>query len=217
VSRGGRRCPKAVHRKAIVTIDPRPRNTSRQACRGRKSNSGVTQRPEKRTTLDGLLALLGPRQTEAAPPTATTSTSPYRKDTLVTAPEYQRALPLTPVSNATDSNIDVVDRGFLTIEQCNVLLEKFRDAKTPQFPFVVISPNTDAATLRRRSPFIFLAIITASLDLRLDNPPLSYSRRMGYDVDKNQISVVGLPDENKHGRTAAELRAFLGCYYLCLG
>jgi hypothetical protein len=66
--------------------------------------------------------------------------------------------------------------------------------------------------------YMFLQMcVSLVTDLSLDKHPKSYSQRVGFDVSKIQIRVAGLPDEGENSRTAAERRAFLGCYYLCLG
>jgi hypothetical protein len=211
------------------------------------------------------------------------STIPHRTGGRFDTAERSRALPVTPISNDDIAQLDVIDQGLLSIAEADVLLEKFKNVKTPQFPFIVIPPGIDAATLRRQSPFLFLTIVTTCLeedlslqrtlgleirkvisrrvlfendmnleflqglvvhvcwfhyhfhpaskqmymllqmavaivtDLRLDRYPVSYPQRVGLDISKRQIKALGLADESKHSRTAAENRALLGCYYLCSG
>lgn len=64
---------------------------------------------------------------------------------------------------------DVIDQGLLTIDAANMLLDKFRTALMPHCPFVIISPQTTAETMRRDKPFLLLTILTAALH---DNMPL---------------------------------------------
>lgn len=74
-----------------------------------------------------------------------------------------------PSLKPNDDDLDIIDRGVLTIAEAEVLLEKFKTVKTPHFPFVVIPPTTNAMALRQQSPFLFLAVMTACLE---DNLPL---------------------------------------------
>ncbi|PYI11625.1 hypothetical protein BO78DRAFT_403035 [Aspergillus sclerotiicarbonarius CBS 121057] len=69
----------------------------------------------------------------------------------------------------TSPSKDVIDKGLLTIDAANLLLNEFRATLMPHCPFVVIPPQTSAEDLRRNKPFLFLAILTAAL---YDNMPL---------------------------------------------
>jgi hypothetical protein len=57
--------------------------------------------------------------------------------------------------------LDIVDRGLLSLEYADILLEKFRRIKTPRFPFVLLPGGKDANALRKEAPFLFLAVMTA--------------------------------------------------------
>ncbi|PWY94489.1 hypothetical protein BO94DRAFT_531461 [Aspergillus sclerotioniger CBS 115572] len=69
----------------------------------------------------------------------------------------------------TSHSKDVIDKGLLTIDAANLLLNEFRATLMPHCPFVVISPQLSAEDLRRDKPFLFLAILNAAL---YDNMPL---------------------------------------------
>jgi hypothetical protein len=175
---------------------------------------------------------------------------------------------------------DIIDSGVLTLPEADAMLDRYRTFKTPQFPFVVIPPDVDADFLRRKSPFLFLTVMSACyesdltmqhklraeikseicrrlmmneersldllqgllvhicwchyhvspkrkqmfllnqlaltivIDLGLDRSSYNFSIRVGVDVDKmtSQSQGCGLKDGR---RPSAEIRAFLGCYYLC--
>ncbi|KAJ6189853.1 hypothetical protein N7519_004761 [Penicillium mononematosum] len=74
---------------------------------------------------------------------------------------------------------DVIDQGLLTIDAANMLLNEFRTTLMPHCPFVIISPQMTAETLRRDKPFLLLTILTAALH---DNMPLQ--RRLEKQVKK---------------------------------
>ncbi|KAL4806648.1 hypothetical protein BDV18DRAFT_137940 [Aspergillus unguis] len=57
---------------------------------------------------------------------------------------------------------DICD--FINDDDADNLLSKYRAQKQPHFPFVIIPPRTDIATLREESPFLLLCILTASLE-----------------------------------------------------
>ncbi|PYH70659.1 fungal specific transcription factor domain-containing protein [Aspergillus vadensis CBS 113365] len=74
----------------------------------------------------------------------------------------------SPASTASQSK-DAIDKGLLTVDAANMLLNEFRATLMPHCPFVVIPPQTSAESLRRDKPFLFLTILTATL---YDNMPL---------------------------------------------
>ncbi|KIY01332.1 uncharacterized protein Z520_02884 [Fonsecaea multimorphosa CBS 102226] len=59
---------------------------------------------------------------------------------------------------------DAIDSGILTMATADILLETYKQVHTKFFPFVVVDPGTDAATLRRDKPALFLAVVTACLE-----------------------------------------------------
>ncbi|DAA75819.1 TPA_exp: hypothetical protein A8136_1541 [Trichophyton benhamiae CBS 112371] len=72
---------------------------------------------------------------------------------------------------------DVVDRGFLTIEDAECFLSTFKVRMIEHFPFVVVPQPTMAEQLRRDRPFLFLSIISAA---SYSNMPLQ--RKLGEEV-----------------------------------
>ncbi|KAF3482624.1 uncharacterized protein GIQ15_05383 [Arthroderma uncinatum] len=72
---------------------------------------------------------------------------------------------------------DVVDCGFLTMEDAESFLSTFKVRMTEHFPFVVVPPQTMAEQLRRERPVLFLSIISAASH---SNMPLQ--RKLGKEV-----------------------------------
>lgn len=52
----------------------------------------------------------------------------------------------------------------LTEIEADLLLQKWRDFKAPQFPFVPLPADINAVTLQQQSPFLLLTILTACLE-----------------------------------------------------
>ncbi|OQU94426.1 hypothetical protein CLAIMM_00782 [Cladophialophora immunda] len=69
-----------------------------------------------------------------------------------------------PSTAEESGQFDVIDNGVLTMASADTLLETYKQVHTKFFPFVVVAPETDAATLRRDKPVLFLAIMTACLE-----------------------------------------------------
>ncbi|KAM0257010.1 hypothetical protein ACHAQJ_004603 [Trichoderma viride] len=59
--------------------------------------------------------------------------------------------------------VDIVSRGVLTKERAETLLADFRLHYTPLFPFVVLSSEATANTMRQESPLLFLVAISTAL------------------------------------------------------
>jgi hypothetical protein len=74
-----------------------------------------------------------------------------------------------------------VDRGLVTLEFAQILLNRFRCSAAQQFPFVIISPNTTLNFFRRDTPFLFLAVMATMM---FDNPFLQ--SRLGEEL-RNQV------------------------------
>jgi hypothetical protein len=53
---------------------------------------------------------------------------------------------------------DIIERGILTEEHAQTLLDRFRTRGTQYFPFVVIPADVSLYTVRKNSPFLFLAV-----------------------------------------------------------
>ncbi|KAH6893366.1 hypothetical protein B0T10DRAFT_482102 [Thelonectria olida] len=54
---------------------------------------------------------------------------------------------------------DIVDRGLVSLELARTLLHDYRKKAIHHFPFVIVSPEVDANSLRLRTPFLFLCIM----------------------------------------------------------
>lgn len=57
-----------------------------------------------------------------------------------------------------------ISKGSLTVQEADELLNKFREHKMHQFPFVIIPKGMNASDLWRKSPFLLLCILTACLE-----------------------------------------------------
>ena len=57
---------------------------------------------------------------------------------------------------------DVVGRGVVHAETANGLFMHYTEQMAPQMPIVVFSPDTSPDTIRRRSPVLFLAILSVA-------------------------------------------------------
>jgi hypothetical protein len=68
-----------------------------------------------------------------------------------------------PAGECTVSD-DIFARRLLTVSFGEQLLAKFREKKMPLFPFVIITPKMDLATLRSQYPFLLLTIMAASTE-----------------------------------------------------
>ncbi|KAL9562511.1 hypothetical protein ACKAV7_013594 [Fusarium commune] len=55
--------------------------------------------------------------------------------------------------------VDVVDRGFLSLAEAQILLDNYRTKAVQHFPFVPISSGTTVASLRADKPFLFMCIM----------------------------------------------------------
>ncbi|XHF99593.1 hypothetical protein AWENTII_003091 [Aspergillus wentii] len=72
-------------------------------------------------------------------------------------------------SSQTSENGDVIDKGFLTIEAANTLVDSFKKIMMPHFPFVIIPDGMTGEKLRYEKPFVFLTVLTAAM---FDNMPV---------------------------------------------
>jgi hypothetical protein len=70
------------------------------------------------------------------------------------------SIPFTP---GEYENRDIIDCGLLSLDISNDLLIAFRDDFVSHFPFVVIPAEVTVEDLRRKSPFLFLAIMAATM------------------------------------------------------
>lgn len=56
---------------------------------------------------------------------------------------------------------DVVDRGILSFAVADRIFEKFMKDLNPQFPLIAFRPGTNAESIRRSQPMLFLSILAA--------------------------------------------------------
>jgi hypothetical protein len=61
-------------------------------------------------------------------------------------------------AGATKDNGDILDRGVVTQELAQALLDRFRANGAQQFPFVAIPADMSLQAIRRETPLLFLAI-----------------------------------------------------------
>ncbi|KAK9344247.1 hypothetical protein V1522DRAFT_410860 [Lipomyces starkeyi] len=87
-------------------------------------------------------------------------------------------------------DLDIIDRGLLSLGDVNKLLDVFRNSLVDHFPFVVLPPSATAESLRRQSPFLFLAIIAS---MAFENSPLQ--RHLGNEIKKQIASRIILGTE----------------------
>ena len=66
---------------------------------------------------------------------------------------------------------DVVDREVISEELARNLLDRYRTHGISQFPFVVLPANAPLDAVRKKSPFVFLAIVATMI---YDDPLLQY-------------------------------------------
>ena len=74
-------------------------------------------------------------------------------------------------------NSDVIDRGLVTLETAQEMLDRFRFKAIHYFPYVILPPDASLGSIRCRTPFLFLCIITAMM---IDDCTLQ--RRLGEEV-----------------------------------
>jgi len=66
---------------------------------------------------------------------------------------------------------DIVDCGIMTAELAQLLLDRFRANAVQQFPFIVIPDDMPLEAVRKKSPWLFLAVAATML---FDNPFLQH-------------------------------------------
>ncbi|PVI02420.1 hypothetical protein DM02DRAFT_701928 [Periconia macrospinosa] len=57
---------------------------------------------------------------------------------------------------------DPIEAGLISEHAASKLVDEFKQSFVVSFPFVVIPPSTDVNTLRKHSPFLFLAVLTVT-------------------------------------------------------
>ncbi|EXJ75039.1 uncharacterized protein A1O5_01735 [Cladophialophora psammophila CBS 110553] len=84
-----------------------------------------------------------------------------------------------PPTADENRQFDVIDSGVLTMATANALLKKYQQVHSQFFPFVIVAPEIDAATLRRDASVLFLAITTACLE-----EDHAVQRRLGVELKR---------------------------------
>jgi hypothetical protein len=74
-------------------------------------------------------------------------------------------------------NLDVVDHGFLSIAEAQILLDNYRSKAIQHFPFVPIAHDTSAPSLKKDKPFLFMCIMAT---MKFDN--CTIQRHIGEEV-----------------------------------
>ena len=88
---------------------------------------------------------------------------------------------------------DVVDRGSITVERAQALVDRFIGLLIPQYPAIIIPPGTLADDLRREKPCLFLAICAAAagdqdpaLNLNLNQEVMQmYAKKVALNGEKS--------------------------------
>ncbi|KAL7951630.1 hypothetical protein V8C42DRAFT_304678 [Trichoderma barbatum] len=68
-----------------------------------------------------------------------------------------------PTESVLEGIADIVDRGFLSIQEAETHVAQFKSRFVWNFPFVVLPPSQTADMLRKQEPLLFLAIISATI------------------------------------------------------
>lgn len=78
---------------------------------------------------------------------------------------------------------DVFSAGYLTLHRATTLLDRYRSSMTAHFPFVVISPEISISQMRKKKPFLLLAVLAVA-----SYEDFSTQRLLGDEV-RRMISV----------------------------
>ncbi|KAF9771892.1 hypothetical protein IL306_010455 [Fusarium sp. DS 682] len=84
---------------------------------------------------------------------------------------------MLPRGLTLQGTVDVIDRGFLGVDEAQVLLDNYRTKATQHFPFVPIAHDTTVEFLRSSKPFLFMCIMAT---MKFDN--CTIQRQMGEEV-----------------------------------
>jgi hypothetical protein len=159
-----------------------------------KQSTRVKALEEKVNTL---LSLLGPDNVPVASAKAASSI-----DARTPAPTEDGYSPLGRSAKSTTTQsmeedgrrFDVIDHGLLDMSTADTLLSAFKRVHSTYFPFVIVAPQTDAATLRTQSPVLFLAIMTTCLE-----GDHILQRRLGVELKKILCERVMIGNERDLG------------------
>ncbi|KAK4449791.1 hypothetical protein QBC34DRAFT_83340 [Podospora aff. communis PSN243] len=129
------------------------------------------------------IAALKQQQQQRATPSVPTPTSDD---------DAQNAASTGAVFSTTESDADdthhrqgrdIIDRGWITMDDAEQMVATFKQDFIPRFPFVALASSETAVQLRRRSPFLFLCIVAVPL---YTNPALQ--QRLGTEI-RRQLSL----------------------------
>jgi hypothetical protein len=133
-----------------------------------------------------------------------TSSNSAAADNATNAFAVERVQRTTPSSTERRGQFDVIDNGLITMATANILLDKYKKVHSTFFPFVIVEPNVDAATLRREFPTVFLAIVATCLD-----SDHMLQRRIGVEVKKVLCERV-LVDNERNLDLLSGILVYLG-------
>jgi hypothetical protein len=68
-----------------------------------------------------------------------------------------------PTTSVLEGLSDIVDRGFLSVEEAEGLVAQFKSRFVWKFPFVVLDPSQTVSDLRKQEPLLFLGVIAATI------------------------------------------------------
>jgi hypothetical protein len=119
--------------------------------------------------VDTLLSLLGSERTAGLPKDVTTPVidarrTPATTDSTCSPAGHSVTGTAASSTYGKSGTFDPIDQGLMTMAAAESLLAKYKTVHTNYFPFVVLSPRVDAATLRSEQPFLFLSIMTTCIE-----------------------------------------------------
>lgn len=85
--------------------------------------------------------------------------------------------PLSGLDSGDIFDLDFIDRGLVSIETAQALLNLFRTKAVQNFPFVIIPSDATLDSVRKNTPFLFLSIIAS---MSISDPPIQ--RQLGEEV-----------------------------------
>ncbi|KAH7236875.1 uncharacterized protein BKA55DRAFT_578686 [Fusarium redolens] len=84
---------------------------------------------------------------------------------------------LLPRGLTLQGTVDVIDRGLLSLDEAQILIDNYRTKAIQHFPFVPVSSETTVASLRATKPFLFMCIMAT---MKFDN--CTIQRQIGEEV-----------------------------------
>ena len=94
------------------------------------------------------------------------------------------------VNNSDKETGDIIDRNVVTQELAQLLLDRFRTNAAQQFPFVIISADASLEAVRKKTPFLFLAVTATMI---FDNPFLQH--QLGEEIRQQAFQRILLGAE----------------------